>query len=222
MRDCFECRAMRTAEIEPRTILGSLRAEVTIAAHRDLPQFREAASYSRSSGSARRLSITLTRPASGVGKTWVIHVPKSDIPLDLRSLTLKQRFPCDRGSTAPIADVSLSLCEFCLAYVKAGVAALKSGKGVIRWFDCGEQDSIRRECPRSEWRYSTSRLDGIVLRSPGRCGTSSRAFLCSASIAAMNPSSQYRGRFPLRLRRMRPSNVRRLLGSSPSLCRNLP
>jgi len=27
-----------------------------------------------------------------------------------------------------------------LAYVKAGVAALKSGKGVIRWFDCGEQE----------------------------------------------------------------------------------
>ena len=93
MRDYFAFRAMRTAEIEPRTILGSLHAEVTIAARRDLPQFGEAASYSRSSGSARRLSITLTRPASGVGKTWVIHVSKSDIPLDLPSLTLKQRFP---------------------------------------------------------------------------------------------------------------------------------
>jgi hypothetical protein len=75
MRDYFEFRAMRTAEIEPRTILGALHAEVTIAARRDLPQFCEGGSYS-----ARRLSITLTQPASGGGKTWVIHVSKSDIP----------------------------------------------------------------------------------------------------------------------------------------------
>jgi hypothetical protein len=60
---------MRTAEIEPRTILGSQHAEVTIDARRDLPQFGEAASYSR-----------LTRPASGVDKIWVIHVSNSDIP----------------------------------------------------------------------------------------------------------------------------------------------
>ena len=93
MRDYFAFRAMRTAEIEPRTILGSLQAEGIITARRDLPQFGEAASYSRSSGSAHRLSITLTRPASGGGKTWVIHVSKSDIPLDLPSLTLKKRFP---------------------------------------------------------------------------------------------------------------------------------
>jgi hypothetical protein len=35
-------------------------------------------------------------------------------PLDLLSLTLEQGFPCDGGSTAPIADVSLPLCEFSL------------------------------------------------------------------------------------------------------------
>jgi hypothetical protein len=101
MRDYVAFRAMRTAGIEPRTILGSLHA-----ARRDLPQFSEAASCSRSSGSARRLSITLTRPAGGAGKIWVIHVSKSDIPLDLLSLTLKQRFPCDWRIDCAIADVS--------------------------------------------------------------------------------------------------------------------
>ena len=113
-RDYFAFRAMRTAEIEPTTILGSLHPEVTIAERRHLPQFSAAASYSRSSGSARRLNITLTRPASGGGKTWVMHVSKSDIRLDLPSLTFNKvsrdfwRFGC------AIADVSLSLCEFCL------------------------------------------------------------------------------------------------------------
>jgi len=71
---------METTEIEPRTILGSQHAEVTITARRGLPRLSEAGSYSRSSESARLLSITLTRPASGVGKTWIIHVSKSDIP----------------------------------------------------------------------------------------------------------------------------------------------
>jgi hypothetical protein len=92
-RDYFALRAMRTAEIEPRTIRGSLHAEVTIDARPDLPQFGEAASHSRPSGRARLRNITLTRSAGGVDKIWVIHVSKSDIPLDLPSLTLKQRFP---------------------------------------------------------------------------------------------------------------------------------
>ena len=139
MRDYFPFRAMRTAEIEPRTILGSPHAEVTIAARRDLPQFGEAASYSRSSGSAR--------PASGVSKTWVIHVSKSDIPLDLPSLTLKQGFPCDWRFDCAIADVSLSCANSACAYVRAVVAALKSGKGVIRWFGCGEQTAKEENAP---------------------------------------------------------------------------
>ncbi len=79
MRGYFAFRAMRTAEIEPRTTLGALRTEGIIT-RRDLPQFGEAASYSRSGGGAHRRSITLTRPASGGAKTWVIHVSKSDIP----------------------------------------------------------------------------------------------------------------------------------------------
>jgi hypothetical protein len=79
MREYFAFRAMRTTEIGRRKILGSLRAEGIIT-RRDLPQFGEAASYRRSSGGAHRLSITSTRPASGGGKTWVIHVSESDIP----------------------------------------------------------------------------------------------------------------------------------------------
>lgn len=152
---------MRTAEVEPGTVLGSLHA-----ARRDLPQFGEAASYGRSGGTTGHLSITLTRPASGVGKTWLIHASKSDIPLDLLSLTLKQRFPSDWRFDCAIADASLSCANSACAYVKVGVAALKSGKGVIRWFGCGEKDSIRKRKPRSEWRYSTSRLGGSSLSRP--------------------------------------------------------
>jgi hypothetical protein len=109
--------------------VGSLHAELTIAAHRDPPQFAEAASYSRSSENARCLSIVLARPASAVGKTRLIHVSKSDIPLDRPSQTLKQRFPCAWRFDCAIADVSLSCANLAVLTLRQALLLSRVERG---------------------------------------------------------------------------------------------
>jgi len=135
------------------------------------------------------------------------------------------RFDC------AFTDVSPSCANSACAYVKAGVVALNSGKGVTRWFGCGEQGSIKKRtsgvltlqnCDVSAVaRDRVTPCFGVMCHGAGIIVVEPR-FLVQCIDRGDASKLPILGALSAESAANEAVNVRKLLESSPSLCRNLP